>query len=97
LFISSITASQVYKAISPIIRKNLTSLYIWKLRNWADMQAWLEELSAMLPKDLLEEMYKIATSVPYGFLYIHLTAEDPKNMFWCPLKKRLIISPQHTA
>ena len=58
------------------------------------MQAWLEELSAMLPKDLLEEMYKIATNVPYGFLYIHLTAKDPKNMFWSSLKKRLLISSE---
>jgi len=36
VFISSVTATQVYKAISPIIRKNLTSIYIWRLRNFAD-------------------------------------------------------------
>ena len=91
LFISSVTATQVYKCISPIIRKNLTSIYIWRLRNWADHQAWLEELTAMVPKDHLEEMYQLATSEPYGFLYIHLTSKTPENMFWISLKKKLII------
>ena len=45
--ISTITATQVYKAISPIIRKNITDLYIFRLRNQADMQAWLEETEAI--------------------------------------------------
>jgi len=93
LFISSVTATQVYKAITPVIRKNITSIYIWKLRNYADHLAWLEELAAMIPKEQLEQMYQIATSEPYGFLYIHLTAKSKDNIFWINLKKKLVLKP----
>jgi hypothetical protein len=91
VFIPSVTATQVYKAISPIIRKNLTSIYMWKLRNWADHMAWLEELAAMVSKEHLEQMYQLATSEPYGFLYIHLTSKSMENMFWISLRKKLVI------
>ena len=32
-FISTITATQVFNALSPIIRKNITALYEYRLRN----------------------------------------------------------------
>ena len=37
--ISIITATQVYKAISPVIRKNMTHMFIYILRTYADLQA----------------------------------------------------------
>ena len=37
--ISTITSTQVYKQISPIVRKNMTHLFIYRLRNYADLQA----------------------------------------------------------
>ena len=45
--ISTITSTQVYNLISPIIRKNATNLYVFKLRNVKDLEALLEELSAL--------------------------------------------------
>jgi hypothetical protein len=78
IFISTITASQVYKAISPIIRKNLTDLYIYRIRNLTDMEAWLEELSGLHDKKTLLKLYNIATAPAYGCLYINLTAADKK-------------------
>ena len=39
-FISTVTVTQVYKAISLVIRKNITDFYIFRLRNHADMEAW---------------------------------------------------------
>ena len=45
--ISTITSTQVYKVISPIVRKNLTHLFVFRLRNAADLEAWIEELSAV--------------------------------------------------
>ncbi len=60
-FISTITATQVYKAISPIIRKNITDLYIFRLRNFADMEAWLEEMAAIYGKKTLVQLYHTAT------------------------------------
>ena len=52
--ISTITSTQVYKQISPIVRKNMTHLFIYRLRNYADLQAIVEEMSAVYdPKTLL--------------------------------------------
>ena len=52
--ISITTATQVYKAVSPVIRKrNMTHLFIYRLRNYADLQAIIEEMSAVYdPKQL---------------------------------------------
>ena len=43
--ISTITSTQVYKQISPIVRKNMTHLFIYRLRNYGDLEAIVEELS----------------------------------------------------
>ena len=51
-FISTITSTQVYKVISPIIRKNITHLFVYRLRNYADLESWIEELSAVYDKKL---------------------------------------------
>ena len=89
-FISTITATQVYKAISPVIRKNITDLYIFRLRNNGDMQSWLEELEAIYDKETLLKLYRIATDKPYGFLYIKVNAKDKKDMFYSSFEKKLI-------
>lgn len=90
LAISTITATQVYKAISPVIRKNITDLYIFRLRNHADMEAWLEEVSAVEDKKVLIQLYKMATDEPHGFLYVKLTATSVKDMFYASLSKTLV-------
>ena len=48
-FIATITATQVLVALSPIIRKNATEIYVYKLRNYKDLETLLEELSALAP------------------------------------------------
>ena len=58
--ISTITATQVYKAVSPIIRKNITHLFIYRLRNHADLEAIIKEMSAIYDKK------DIATNVPWS-------------------------------
>ena len=90
LFISTITATQVYKAISPVIRKNITDLYIFRLRNHADMESWLEEMSAIYDKNVLMQLYRIATDKPHGFLYIKVNAKDKKDMFYDSLQTKLV-------
>ena len=37
-FISTITATQVLVALSPIIRKNATEIYVYRLRNYKDLE-----------------------------------------------------------
>ena len=51
--ISVITATQVFNALHPIIRKNATVLYIYRLRNYRDLESLVEELSALASTKIL--------------------------------------------
>ena len=79
--ISTITSTQVYKAISNVVRKNMTHLFIYRLRNYSDLEAIIEELSAVYDKKTLLQMYHEAISEPYSFLYVNLMAKDRSKMF----------------
>ena len=48
--ISTITATQKFNAIHPIIRVNATELYLYKLRNMKDLDIVIGEVSAVLDK-----------------------------------------------
>jgi len=78
--ISTITSTQVYKQISPIVRKNMTHLFIYRLRNYADLQAIVEEMSAVYDPKTLLQIYHEAVSEPYAFLYINLMVRDKRKM-----------------
>ena len=88
--ISTITSSQVYKVISPIIRKNLTHLFVFRLRNHADLEAWTEELSAIYDKKTLHELYNLSTNEAHSFLYINLMERDKTKMFYLRFDKYLV-------
>ena len=79
--ISTITATQAYKQISPIVRKNMTHLFIYRLRNYADLEAIIEELSAVYDKKTLLQIYHEAIDEPYSFLYVNLMSKDRTKMF----------------
>jgi len=91
-FISTITATQVLVALSPVIRKNATEMYIYKLRNYRDLESLIEELSALAPKKVLLQMYNTATEEPYSFWYINLMAKDINKMFHIRFEKRLTLT-----
>ena len=55
--ISITTSTQVYKVISPIVRKNITHLFVFRLRSYGDLEAWIEELSAVYDKKQLYTNY----------------------------------------
>jgi hypothetical protein len=88
-FISSIIATQKFRAINNIIRVNATELYVFKLRNQNELDAFIEEVSAISDKKSLLEMYHIATEEPYSFLYVKLNAKDPNKMFMKNFKQYL--------
>ena len=88
--ISTITATQVYKAVSPVIRKNMTHLFIYRLRNYADLQAIVEEMSAVYDPKTLLQIYHEAIDEPYSFLYINLMERDRKKMFMQRFERYLI-------
>ena len=89
--ISVITASQKFNALSPLIRVNATELYVYRLRNHKDLETFIDEVSAVADKKTLMELYNLATSEPYSFLYVKLTAKSKKDMFYMNFSKKLII------
>lgn len=60
----TITSTQVSKAIIPIIRNNVTDLYILKLRNQAALDGVVEEVSVVCDKRTIAQLYKKATVQP---------------------------------
>ena len=79
--ISTITSTQVYKQISTTVRKNMTHLFIYRLRNYGDLEATVEELSAIYDKKTLLQIYHEAVSGDYSFLYVNLVSKVKRKMF----------------
>ena len=48
--ISTITSTQVYKQVSPLIRKNISHIFVFRLRNQTDLEGIIEEMSAVYDK-----------------------------------------------
>jgi hypothetical protein len=87
--ISTVVATQKFNALSPIIRVNASDLYVFRLRNYSDLQAFLDEVSAIAPKDVILEMYKMATDEAYSFLTVKLTSKDKNSIFMIRFDKQL--------
>ena len=79
--ISTIAPTQVYQQISPIVRKNMTHLVIYRLRNYGDLESVVEELSAVYDKKTLLKIYHEAVDEPYSFLYVNLTQKYKRKVF----------------
>lgn len=98
--ISTIVSTQKFTAIHPIIRVNATEMYVFRLRSFQDLGAFLDEVSALVNKKALLQMYELATAEPYSFLYVKMTSKSKKNMFMIRFDKYLeveetILEPQH--
>ena len=79
--ISTITSTQVFKQISPIVRKSMTHLFIYRLRHYGDLEAVVEEMSAIYDRKILLHIYNEAVDEPYSFLYISFMQRDKHKMF----------------
>jgi hypothetical protein len=90
--ISTITSTQKFNALHPIIRCNMTELIIFRLRNFKDIEAFIEETSAIYDKKTLLEIYHMATAEPYSFLYVKLNAKSASDMFYINFNKRIEIN-----
>ena len=103
--INIITATQIFIALSPIIRVNSRQLFFFRLRNYKEIETMVEELSAVLikkstvtdakhlaeAKKLMLELYNIATEEPYSFLFIDLMKADVNEMFYKRFDAKLVI------
>ena len=79
--VSTITSTQVYKQISPIVCKSITHLFIYRLGNFNDLESIVEELSAIYDKKTLLQIYHEAVSEYYSFLYVNLMSKNKRKMF----------------
>ena len=79
--ISTITSTQVYKHISPLVRKSRTHLFIYRLSNYGDLEAIVEELGAISDNKTLLQIFHEAVSEDYSFLYVNLMSNDKRKMF----------------
>ena len=89
--ISTITATQKFSAIHPIIRVNATELYVYRLRNTKDLDTFVEEVSAVYDKKTLLALYNAATDEPFSFLYVKLTSKSNDEMFYKRFDHKLVI------
>ena len=89
--VSTITSTQKFNVLAPIIRVNATELFIYRLRNWKDLETFIDEVSAVYDKKTLLELYNTATSEPHSFLYVKLTAPSKKDMFFMNLSRKLVV------
>jgi len=87
--ISTITATQKFSSIAPIIRVNATELYVYRLRNYNDLQTFIEEISALIDKKTLLDIYNLATSEPFSFLFVNLRAKKKNDIFHIRFDKRI--------
>ena len=86
--ISTLLSTQKYNAVSTIIRTNMDSMYLFRLRNANDLQAVIDELSALLDKKILLEVYTKATDERFSFLFIKLTSPTINDMFYVKFNKK---------
>ena len=87
--ISTVVATQKFNALSPIIRVNASDLYVSRLRNYSDLQVFLDEVSAIADKNSILEMYSMATDEPFSFLTVKLTAKNKNDIFMIRFDKEL--------
>ena len=52
------------------------------MRNRKELDAVLDELSGVYPRNILEQFYEEATAEKLSFLYINLLADRREDMFY---------------
>ena len=83
-------SSQKLTTISLTARVNFQFICVWRLRNAKEIEAVMEELSALYPKKTLYEMYQLAINdQDYSFWYVLSTAKSRDDMFWVRFEKKL--------
>ena len=87
--ISCILSTQKYNVLAATIRLNSSALFIFKLKNMNEVNAFIGENSALVDKKTLYDMYQQAVNVAlYSFFYINTNARDVNNMFYINFEQR---------
>ena len=91
LHISCLCSVQKYRVLNPVVRVNASDLVLFFIRNRQDLDAILEELSALAPKREVELVYRHAVETPHGFLWINLRAKTLGDFFSKSFQTRLVL------
>lgn len=108
--INVISSSQKYNALSTIVRTNSRQLIFFKLRNYREVESVLDELAGVLiskkaltntkslheAKQLLLEIYNMATEESYSFLFVNLMKQNINDVFMVRFDKRITIDEDET-
>ena len=84
-WISTILSTQKLRCIDHSCRLQMTCLACFQVRCKRVWDVVLEESSAAIDPKVLQQMYDLATSDPYGFLFINLN----NNRFFRSFKSEL--------
>ena len=69
--ITTIVSNQRYRACMPSARISATDDILFaNIRNAMDKRAWFEEQSALVPEEIMEEIYQAARKIPYAFIWV---------------------------
>jgi hypothetical protein len=85
-----IISTQVLNLVGTVIRKNVRSMCVWRLRNHKEVETLCEELSGVYDQKTIMELYSYATAEPYSFMFVRLDAKTKKDMFWLRFEARLV-------
>ena len=91
--ISTITATQVYRAISPVVRKT-SRIYVYS--DWETNLIWMRSLKKpalyLIKQHYILKFYKATMAEPYSFLYVKLTAKTRSDMFYESFSEPIIVT-----
>ena len=82
--------SQKTRVINLICRTNFCWM-LWRMRNAKELAAIIEELDALVHRNQLMEMYRMATSQKHNFLFVNLLNERDQ-MFYKGFDQRFVLS-----
>ena len=95
--INTWVSTQKLRLMSSAVRVNVMFYCVFRLWNQLELDALVEELSAMLPKETLYSMYQEATREPYSFCFVNLRAPK-EDMFWVRFDRKFVLNgddPEH--
>ena len=67
---------------------------MYRLRNYKDLETFVEEVSAITDKATILQIYQMATAEPYSFLYVNLRAKSKNHNFHIRFEKRIEIDDE---
>ena len=82
--ISLIISVPYYVALNPCIRCQSSSLILFQIKNYKDVELFLDEMGGLFKnKNKLFQIYiKAIEDAPYSCLYINLASKNLSNMFF---------------